>query len=106
MTQGLFKCANTKIGTSLIRGVSGGERKRCSIGLELVVDPAVICTHTTPYIAHETVSHNPGLPELCRHSIIITRRPLASCGRQDGAECVVVFRTMCVLLFVLDDSPG
>jgi len=27
---------------SLPQGVSGGERKRCSIGMELVVDPAVI----------------------------------------------------------------
>lgn len=42
--QGLWKCSNTKIGTNLIRGVSGGERKRCSIGMELVVDPAVLCT--------------------------------------------------------------
>lgn len=39
---GLWKCANSKIGTDMIRGVSGGERKRCSIGMELVVDPAVI----------------------------------------------------------------
>ena len=39
---GLWKCANSKIGTEMIRGVSGGERKRCSIGMELVVDPAVI----------------------------------------------------------------
>jgi ATP-binding cassette subfamily G (WHITE) protein 2 len=41
--QGLWKCSNTKIGTNLIRGVSGGERKRTSIGMELVVDPAVLC---------------------------------------------------------------
>jgi ABC-type lipoprotein export system ATPase subunit len=39
---GLWKCANSKIGTEMIRGVSGGERKRCSIAMELVVDPAVI----------------------------------------------------------------
>lgn len=39
---GMWKCANSKIGTDMIRGVSGGERKRCSIGMELVVDPAVI----------------------------------------------------------------
>jgi ABC-type multidrug transport system ATPase subunit len=38
----LNKCADTKIGGSLIRGVSGGERKRTSIGVELVTDPNLI----------------------------------------------------------------
>lgn len=30
---GLNKCKHTKIGTWLYRGVSGGERRRCSIAL-------------------------------------------------------------------------
>ncbi|XP_067876390.1 broad substrate specificity ATP-binding cassette transporter ABCG2-like [Heterodontus francisci] len=39
---GLQDCANTKIGTELIRGISGGERKRCSIGMELITSPSLL----------------------------------------------------------------
>jgi len=38
----LTKCENTRIGGALIKGVSGGERKRCSIGVELITDPKLI----------------------------------------------------------------
>jgi ABC-type multidrug transport system ATPase subunit len=38
----LWKCANTKIGGALIKGVSGGERKRTSIGVELITNPYMI----------------------------------------------------------------
>lgn len=38
----LHKCANTKIGGPLVKGVSGGERKRTSIGVELITDPSLI----------------------------------------------------------------
>ncbi|RVE75979.1 hypothetical protein OJAV_G00004260 [Oryzias javanicus] len=35
-------CADTKIGTEFLRGVSGGERKRCSIGMELITSPSLL----------------------------------------------------------------
>lgn len=38
----LSKCRNTRIGTDLERGVSGGERKRCCIGMELVTEPNIL----------------------------------------------------------------
>jgi ABC-type multidrug transport system ATPase subunit len=38
----LVKCADTLVGDENTRGLSGGERKRVSIGLELVVNPTVI----------------------------------------------------------------
>ena len=38
----LTKCQNTKIGGPLVKGVSGGERKRTSIGVELITDPYLI----------------------------------------------------------------
>ncbi len=38
----LEKAANTKIGGSLVKGVSGGERKRTSIGVEIITDPLLI----------------------------------------------------------------
>ncbi|EOA97285.1 ATP-binding cassette sub-family G member 2, partial [Anas platyrhynchos] len=39
---GLSKVANSKVGTELIRGVSGGERKRTNIGMELITEPPVL----------------------------------------------------------------
>ncbi|KAJ1665663.1 hypothetical protein EV178_003038 [Coemansia sp. RSA 1646] len=38
----LSPIANTKIGGFGMRGVSGGERKRVSIGIELVTDPSIL----------------------------------------------------------------
>ncbi|CAF1303655.1 unnamed protein product [Rotaria sp. Silwood1] len=38
---GLNSCADTRIGTEFIRGVSGDERKRTCIGMELVLAPKI-----------------------------------------------------------------
>lgn len=39
---GLIKCRNTLIGSQTIKGLSGGERKRTAIGVELITNPSVI----------------------------------------------------------------
>ena len=39
---GLSGCADTMVGGELIKGISGGERKRTSVGVELVVKPALV----------------------------------------------------------------
>lgn len=39
---GLVKARDTIIGNEKVRGVSGGERKRASIGVQLLTDPAVL----------------------------------------------------------------
>lgn len=39
---GLGSCAKTFIGNAEVRGVSGGERRRVSIGVDLIHDPAVL----------------------------------------------------------------
>lgn len=38
----LESACNTYIGNNLIRGISGGERKRTSIGVELLTNPSLI----------------------------------------------------------------
>ena len=38
----LEKCQNSKVGGATMKGISGGERKRTSIGYELVSNPSVI----------------------------------------------------------------
>lgn len=39
---GLQKCANTMIGSVMIAGLSGGEKKRTAVGVELVSNPDVL----------------------------------------------------------------
>ena len=38
---GLGICADIMIGGALIKGISGGQRKRTSVGVELITNPAV-----------------------------------------------------------------
>ncbi|KAM3341164.1 hypothetical protein P3S68_028799 [Capsicum galapagoense] len=39
---GLERCRHTRIGGGLIKGISGEERKRTSIGYEILVDPSLL----------------------------------------------------------------
>nr|ANW72279.1 ABC-2 type transporter family protein [Tradescantia hirsutiflora] len=39
---GLERCQDTMIGGSFVRGVSGGERKRVSIGNEIIINPSIL----------------------------------------------------------------
>jgi ABC-type multidrug transport system ATPase subunit len=56
----LQNCKNIRIGNNLERGVSGGERKRTSIGVELISDPLIVfldepTTGLDSYNAYEVV---------------------------------------------------
>ncbi|KAI8927875.1 P-loop containing nucleoside triphosphate hydrolase protein [Entophlyctis helioformis] len=42
MDLGLNNCRSTRIGDTENRGISGGERKRVSIGIEMVTDPQIL----------------------------------------------------------------
>lgn len=67
----LGKCQNTKIGGPLIKGVSGGERKRTSIGVELITDPNLI------FLDEPTT----GLDSFTATSVMETLKELANQGR-------------------------
>jgi ABC-type multidrug transport system ATPase subunit len=67
----LQKCAHTRIGGSLVKGVSGGERKRTSIGVELITDPSLI------FLDEPTT----GLDSFTAQSVIETLRDLTLAGR-------------------------
>lgn len=43
---GIEECAETIIGGELIKGISGGQRKRTSVGIELITDPSVRGIHS------------------------------------------------------------
>lgn len=68
---GLAKCADTIIGNSFIRGVSGGERKRVSIGHEMLVDPSLL-------ILDEPTS---GLDATAAYRLVATLGGLAAKGK-------------------------
>jgi ABC-type multidrug transport system ATPase subunit/ABC-type multidrug transport system permease subunit len=68
---GLVKCADTIVGNAIVRGISGGERKRLAIGCELVVDPSIL-------FLDEPTS---GLDANAALHVVETLRALARAGR-------------------------
>lgn len=68
---GLAKVRDTQIGNQIIRGISGGERKRVNIGTELVTDPALL------FLDEPTT----GLDSFNALNVMKSLRHLASTGR-------------------------
>ncbi|KAG2560651.1 ABC transporter G family member 25-like [Panicum virgatum] len=68
---GLAACADTAVGNAFVRGVSGGERKRVSIGHEMLVNPSLL-------ILDEPTS---GLDSTAAARLLATLSALARKGR-------------------------
>ncbi|KAM4564379.1 broad substrate specificity ATP-binding cassette transporter ABCG2 isoform 2-T4 [Fundulus diaphanus] len=68
---GLGRVANSKVGTQLIRGISGGERKRTNIGMELIIDPSVL------FLDEPTT----GLDASTANSVLLLLKRMANNGR-------------------------
>ncbi|CAI9274841.1 unnamed protein product [Lactuca saligna] len=68
---GLTRCQNSMIGGPLFRGISGGEKKRVSIGQEMLINPSLL-------LLDEPTS---GLDSTTAQRIITTIKRLASGGR-------------------------
>ncbi|KAK6931439.1 ABC transporter-like, ATP-binding domain [Dillenia turbinata] len=71
MELGLTRCRNSVVGGPLFRGISGGERKRVSIGQEMLVNPSLL-------LLDEPTS---GLDSTTTQRIVATLRTLARGGR-------------------------
>ncbi|KAM5164699.1 ATP-binding cassette sub-family G member 8 [Mantella aurantiaca] len=67
----LQQCANTKVGNEYTRGVSGGERRRVSIAVQLLWNPGIL-------ILDEPTS---GLDSFTAHNLVITLSRLARGNR-------------------------
>jgi ABC-type multidrug transport system ATPase subunit len=68
---GLKHCAHTIVGDEQVKGLSGGEKRRLSIGIQLLTDPSVL-------IVDEPTS---GLDAFTAHHIMETLKELAMSGR-------------------------
>lgn len=68
---GLGRVADSKVGTQLIRGISGGERKRTNIGMELIINPSVL------FLDEPTT----GLDASTANSVLLLLKRMANNGR-------------------------
>ncbi|XP_049923959.1 broad substrate specificity ATP-binding cassette transporter ABCG2-like [Epinephelus moara] len=68
---GLGRVADSRVGTQLIRGISGGERKRTNIGMELIIDPPVL------FLDEPTT----GLDASTANSVLLLLKRMANSGR-------------------------
>uniref|UniRef100_A0A674N809 ATP-binding cassette, sub-family G (WHITE), member 2a n=1 Tax=Takifugu rubripes TaxID=31033 RepID=A0A674N809_TAKRU len=68
---GLGRVADSRVGTQLIRGISGGERKRTNIGMELIIDPSVL------FLDEPTT----GLDASTANSVLLLLKRMAKNGR-------------------------
>lgn len=71
MDLGLTGCADTKVGTELIRGISGGEKKRACIAIELITQPSVL------FLDEPTT----GLDASTANAVMVLLQKLGSRGR-------------------------
>lgn len=91
---GLGKVKDTMIGNAIMRGISGGERKRVNIGSELVTDPALL------FLDEPTT----GLDSFNALNVMTSLRHLASNGRtivstihQPRSSIFALFDQLCLL---------
>ncbi|KAI9776803.1 MAG: hypothetical protein M1839_009354 [Geoglossum umbratile] len=71
MELGLKECADTKIGNSIHKGCSGGEKRRTSIGVQILANPSVLfCDEPTT-----------GLDAYSAFQVVQTLKKLAEAGR-------------------------
>eukprot|EP00123_Amoebidium_parasiticum_P014061 comp22305_c0_seq1/m.33111 comp22305_c0_seq1/g.33111 ORF comp22305_c0_seq1/g.33111 comp22305_c0_seq1/m.33111 type:complete len:668 (-) comp22305_c0_seq1:89-2092(-) len=90
----LEKCQDTIIGNTQVKGVSGGERKRVAIAMEMVTNPAIL-------FLDEPTS---GLDTYTAYSVVHTLKALAHTGRtvvatlhQPSSEIFHMFDDLCLL---------
>lgn len=92
---GLRECADVIIGNDAVKGCSGGQRRRVSIGMQLVTEPACL------FLDEPTT----GLDALTAKAVVLTLKQIADSGRtvvctihQPRADIWSVFDNMVLLV--------
>ena len=90
----LENCKDTIVGDSLTKGISGGERKRLSVGMEMIINPSII-------FLDEPTS---GLDTYTAYSLISNLKDLTTTGRtvvstihQPSSEILLLFDDLILL---------
>lgn len=90
----LEKCADTLVGSALIKGLSGGEKKRTSVGVELITNPKML-------FLDEPLS---GLDSYAAYTLVEALKALAEAGvpvlctiHQPSSEIFAMFDDVVVL---------
>lgn len=90
----LQKCATTLVGSALVKGISGGERKRTAVGVELITSPKL-------FFLDEPLS---GLDSYAAYTLVETLKDLANDGvpvlctvHQPSSEIFDMFDDVCFL---------
>ncbi len=88
VTLGLVTCRNTRVGSHEVKGISGGEKRRLSVGIQLLMNPAIclldgMYTHsdTSCFINVVTIEPTTGLDSYTSLHIMEMLKDLASKGR-------------------------
>ncbi|KAG0221326.1 hypothetical protein BGW41_006854, partial [Actinomortierella wolfii] len=68
---GLRECADVIVGNAAVKGISGGQRRRVSIGIQLITEPACL-------FLDEPTS---GLDALTAKAVVLTLKNIAASGR-------------------------
>ncbi|KAG8931848.1 hypothetical protein FRC02_002035 [Tulasnella sp. 418] len=68
---GLIECADTLVGGELVKGISGGEKRRLSLAVEMINDPSIL-------VVDEPTS---GLDSLTANNVMLALKSIAESGR-------------------------
>lgn len=97
---GLRDVANSRVGSGERRGISGGERRRLSIGLELVARPSilildeptyVLCIHAAGAPLSDISSYSSGLDSVSAGKVV---RVLQELARGEGDQRTTIIATI------------